>query len=254
MRRVARLHRLAVGDGFAHLPALPEPASTAFPRAAPSPPRALAPEPAERAGQARWSLDAWAHLRGGNPPGLAAGGSLGGSQAGARLRYRLGRPGAGLALTARIAAAARGSGAEAAVGAEWQPSPAVPLRLTLERRQRIGRDGRSAFAVGAHGGVSGLPVAAGFRLDAYGQAGAVGLASRDLYADGGARLTRPVAKGVHAGVGAWGAAQPGVARADLGPSLSIRAGPAVLALDWRLRVAGNARPGSGPALTVATGF
>jgi hypothetical protein len=130
------------------------------------------------------------------------------------------------------------------------------LRIAAERRQAVGGAGRSAFALLAHGGVSDLPVAAGFRLDAYGQAGVVGARSRDLFADGAARLTLPLdgKKRLALGAGAWAAAQPGVSRVDVGPSATLRLPGASLSLDWRVRVAGNAGPASGPALTVATGF
>jgi hypothetical protein len=64
--------------------------------------------------------------------------------------------------------------------------------------------------------------------------------------------------GVRLGPGAWAAAQPGLARVDLGPQASFRlplAGRNVtVAADWRQRLAGNARPGSGPTLTLATDF
>ena len=142
------------------------------------------------------------------------------------------------------------------MGVEWQPSPAIPVRLVAERRQAIGPEGRSAFGLGAHGGVAEVPVAAGFRLDAYGQAGVVGLRSRDAYVDGAARLSRPLGRRLSVGVGAWGAAQPGVSRLDVGPSVSLALpeARARLTLDWRVLARGEARPGSGPALTLSTGF
>jgi hypothetical protein len=141
---------------------------------------------------------------------------------------------------------------------EWQPVAKLPLRLAAERRQRLGREGRSAFALGAHGGLSEVRLPGNLRLDAYGQAGAVGLRARDLFADGAIRIAAPLdaAGAVRVGAGAWGAAQPGAARLDLGPSLSLRLPPAraTLALDWRFRAAGRARPGSGPAITLSTDF
>ena len=58
--------------------------------------------------------------------------------------------------------------------------------------------------------------------------------------------------------GVWSGGQTGAARLDLGPRASLRVatGPATsrLALDWRFRVAGNARPASGPTLTISAGF
>jgi hypothetical protein len=139
---------------------------------------------------------------------------------------------------------------------EWRPVGQVPLSITAERRQALGSEGRSGFALGAHGGVGQMPVAAGFRLDAYGQAGVVGLRSRDLYVDAAARLSRPLGSRLSLGVGAWGAAQPGVSRLDVGPSatLALQEAKARLTLDWRVRALGQARPGSGPTLTLSTGF
>ncbi len=60
------------------------------------------------------------------------------------------------------------------------------------------------------------------------------------------------------GGGVWGAAQPGAARLDAGPSVVLRAPVAghvmAVALDWRERLVGDAKPGSGIALTIATDF
>jgi hypothetical protein len=202
----------------------------------------------------RWTASAWLHGRSGEAAALAPGGSLGGSQAGARLRYRLSPA---LLLTGRVSAPLRRpAGAEAAIGVEWQPLASVPLRLLGERRQKLGRDGRSAFAVTLHGGVGELPLPAGFRLDAYGQAGVLGARSQDLFADASARAARPIGGGISLGAGVWAAAQPGAARLDAGPSVVLRLPKlgASLSADWRFRAAGHARPGSGPALTLMTDF
>ena len=213
-------------------------------------PMAMSPAPAP----SRWSLSAWAFAREGGGSALAPGGMLGGSQAGARVRYRVSPA---LSFSARLSSPRRMAGAEAAVGIEWRPSARLPLRFLAERRQKLGPEGRSAFALTAYGGVSDAPLGR-FRLDAYGQAGVVGANSRDLFADGAARLSLPLGDRVKIGAGAWGAAQPSAARLDLGPSASMRlpTGDAnvSVSLDWRLRVAGDARPGSGPALTVTTEF
>jgi hypothetical protein len=155
------------------------------------------------------SADAWMLVRSGDGAGtLAAGdGLLGGSQVGTRILYRLaGEASAPLSLSARLSSPMRRNGAEAAVGVEWQPVAGVPVRVLAERRQRVAGTGRSAFAVLAHGGLSDLPVAAGFRLDAYAQAGVVGARRRDLFADGGATLVRslgPAPDGPALGIGAW---------------------------------------------------
>lgn len=230
------------------------------PRAAPAgfagerhPRMFLAPAPMAPS-RFRWTASAWVHSRGGDAPALAPGGLLGGSQAGAGIAYQISPA---VLLTARASAPLRRTaGAEAAVGVEWKPLPAVPLRLLAERREAVGRDGRSAFSVTLHGGVGDVPLPGGFRLDAYGQAGAVGARSRELFAELSGRAARPVGAGVSVGAGAWAAAQPGAARFDIGPSATLRLPKlhASLSADWRFRVAGGASPGSGPALTLWKDF
>ena len=60
------------------------------------------------------------------------------------------------------------------------------------------------------------------------------------------------------GGGAWGGAQQGAARLDIGPSLTVDlrlgAAPARIEADYRWRVAGNAEPGNGGVVTLSTGF
>jgi hypothetical protein len=204
----------------------------------------------------RWSISAWALVRSGGERQLATGGVLGGSQAGMRATYRLRD---GLAVSGRAYAPIdEPEGAELAFGIEWQPLRTVPVRVLAERRQAIGREGRSAFALLAYGGVGDQPLIGPVTLDAYAQAGVVGARSRDGFIDGAVRLGAPVAGGLSAGVGAWGAAQPGVSRFDVGPQVSYRLpvpGATMRAsAEWRFRVGGDARPGSGPALTLSTDF
>lgn len=95
-------------------------------------------------------------------------------------------------------------------------------------------------------------------IDAYAQAGVVGIRSRDGFVDGAVRLGIPIGDRIRLGVGGWGALQPGASRADFGPQASYRlstlGGTARISAEWRMRVAGDARPGSGPALTLATDF
>jgi hypothetical protein len=57
------------------------------------------------------------------------------------------------------------------------------------------------------------------------------------------------------GLGVWGGAQPGLYRLDAGPRVTMRVrGNLRVHADWRQRLVGNARPGSGPALTLAGDF
>ena len=185
---------------------------------------------------------------------LASGGTLGASQAGARLFYN---------FTPAIAAVLRSSsevnrrGGEFAAGIRAHPLRAVPVWITAERRQRLGRygGGRNAFALFAESGLYDQPLLWGFMLDGYAQAGVVGMSSRDLFADGGATLTRPLFREFSGGFGVWGGVQPGLYRVDAGPRLSMKVRRNVrVHVDWRQRLAGNAQPGSGPVLTLAGNF
>lgn len=83
----------------------------------------------------------------------------------------------------------------------------------------------------------------------------VGLKSRDLFVDGALAITRPVYKNISAGFGVWGGAQPGLYRVDAGPRISMQVRKNVrVHFDYRQRLAGNAQPGSGPAITLAADF
>ena len=150
----------------------------------------------------------------------------------------------------------RTSQAEVAAGIDWQPSARLPVHIVAERRQNVGGAGRSAFALTAYGGVSGrLP--AGLRGEAYVQAGVVGTRSRDLFVDVSARVSAPLGP-VEIGGSVWGAAQPGASRLDAGPHISyrlpVRDANIRVQADWRFRIAGDAAPGSGPALTIGMDF
>lgn len=221
-------------------------------------PRAQSPAELIRAipGIDRLSMSAWTMMR--RDPGaqsLATNGQLGGSQAGARLLWRIDRR---LGVSVRSSAPIGGvqRTAELAAGLRYQPFVNVPVAFTAERRQSFGRDrGRSAFAVFAEGGVYDRPVAARFSLDAYLQAGVVGIRDHAAFIDGSATLTRPIWGPLSGGVGIWGGAQPGLARFDAGPRLSWRIGRTMRAhVDYRQRLAGQAAPGSGPVLTLAGNF
>lgn len=203
----------------------------------------------------RLQLSAWALLR--NEPGpqaLASGGSLGGSQAGARLTYHVNR---WLAASLRTSSPVnQASGGEVALGVRMAPLRSIPVALTLERRQAIGQyGGRSAFAALVEGGLYQRPIGWGFDLDGYAQAGIVGINSRDLFADGGFTLSRPLVGDFSGGFGMWGGVQPDLYRLDAGPRVSMRMRNGMrVHLDWRQRLTGNAAPGSGPAVTVAADF
>jgi hypothetical protein len=213
----------------------------------------------ERSRIDRWQLATWALLRSqqtgiAGSRSLATGGQLGASQAGARLLYNVNRQ---IALSARTSSEVGRRGGEVAAGVRVQPFAHLPLWLTAERRQAIGRygGGRSAFALFAEGGLYGMPLPWRFTLDSYLQGGVVGARSRDLFIDGGLAVTRPVFNRFSAGFGVWGGAQPGLYRVDAGPRITMRLRSNLkVHLDWRQRLKGNARPGSGPALTLSGDF
>ena len=190
--------------------------------------------------------------------GAAPVSQLGGAQAGVRLSYALDAA-RRLALTARVSTPLQGPGRELGLGVAWRPTRAP---VTLIAEQRVSLDGeRGGPALFAVAGLNPTPVAAGFRVEAYGEAGAVKRDRILMFADGAARLAHPLNKGplrLDFGVGAWGGAQTGATRLDIGPSLGASLPVAHrslrLTLDWRERVAGGAKPGSGPALTLGTDF
>jgi hypothetical protein len=131
------------------------------------------------------------------------------------------------------------------------------VSITAERRQAIGQfsTGRSAFALFAEGGLYQQPLGWDLFLDGYAQGGVVGIRSRDLFADGGLAVSRPVWGRFSAGLGVWGGYQPGLYRVDAGPRISVRVRSNVnVHLDWRQRLAGTAEPGSGPAVTLGANF
>ncbi|MBC2776410.1 hypothetical protein [Parasphingopyxis marina] len=212
-----------------------------------------------------WRVAFWGQWRSGSGPrALAEGGELGGSQAGVRVQYSLGRT-----RRTEIAAIARASrplegadGGEAAIGLALRPSPDIPLEILAERRIAIERGGRNAWSLGAAAGLYRRPLPFGLEFDGYAQAGIVGLDRRDLFVDANAAVTRPIRVAPHTtlsiGGAAWAAAQPGASRVDIGPEAVLRLpaaeGNVRLSLSWRERVAGSASPGSGPALTLGADF
>jgi hypothetical protein len=249
--RPSAFERLPVSEAIATVPAdpilpmpLPAPVQLTFNRS-----------------PSRWSASTWLTVRPGSGISAAPGGQIGGSQGGVRIAYTLDARGR-VALFGRVVTPLSGRGREASVGAEWQPRRA-PVRIVAEQRFEIDGGGpgwRPGRGLGL-GLVAGgeLAVPAGFRLETYGQAGAIRRDRIEPYADGAARATRRLpGTPISIGAGAWGAAQRGAARLDIGPSATVAVpvgGQRIrLWLDWRQRVAGDARPGSGVALTLGSDF
>lgn len=212
-------------------------------------------------------------MRGGDSaPALAAGtAAYGGSQAGAVLRYAL-RPSSRFQPQAYV----RVSGAlggkvrqnEAALGLMARPLGRVPLALLGEMRvQDQGGPVRTRPVVMA---VTLLPpqrLPIGFEAEAYAQGGWAGGRDATAFFDLATTVQRRVAAPLQdvsltAGGGVWSGGQRGAARLDLGPRIELRTmlGPQArrigvrVGVDWRFRIAGDAEPGSGPALTIAAGF
>ncbi|WP_431561647.1 hypothetical protein [Sphingopyxis sp.] len=211
-----------------------------------------------------WSLGSWLYLRegSGNASETIGGASqLGGSQAGLRLAYGFGDAGRIRAYGRATIAVQRPQQRELAFGLAFAPLAHLPVDLAIEQRVAAGKEGRTALAIMASGGVSDVALPAGFRLDAYAQAGVVGTRRRDGFADAAIIVDRRLGSeetSLRLGALAAGAMQPGAARVDVGPRLTLRL-PDVgegsrIALDWRQRVAGDARPASGLALTLASDF
>ncbi|MCJ2187948.1 hypothetical protein [Novosphingobium beihaiensis] len=189
----------------------------------------------------------------------------GASQLGAVLRYRL-RP----ASRHRPAVYLRGTAAlgmvretSAALGLSARPLPALPVTVAVEGRL-AGEDHPSVQpAVLAYTELPPMALPLGLRAESYLQAGYVGGDFATAFADGQLRIDESVLRlgrgDLRLGGGIWAGAQKGAARFDAGPSasLSIPLGRRVfsrVALDWRFRAAGNAAPGSGPAVTLSAGF
>lgn len=222
----------------------------------------------------RWSISAYTLSRGaGTGDALAASPVLGAGQSGAAFTYTFDplarRP---LSAIARITAAAGRDGAidnetaEAALGLRVQPLAGLPVAIDLERRIALGYYGRNAWAARVSGGTATSARALGHTLqfEAYGEAGLVDFRSSDIYGGFQGRAATPFFStgrmSIDAGAGMWAASQRSfgttVSRFDVGPSMRLGMHPWTFSaqLDYRLRTAGNARPASGPALTIAGQF
>lgn len=265
-------HNLLLAAGLSHME-LP-PFLLAYLQGAPVPPGVPAAAPllvgASKSSAAlavsRWSADGWLLLRQDTTASFASDRpSYGRSQAGAVVRYAL-APASGHRPQAYVRASTALSGArerELAAGFSARPLAGMPVRLAAEARVSDTRDGTAlrpaVYAVSEFPPVE-LPL--GTRSEAYLQAGYVGGRFATAFVDGQGRIERPLARWgeaeLVAGAGAWGGAQKGSARLDIGPTaaLAFRLGDARgrLAADYRFRVAGGAEPSSGPAVTISAGF
>jgi hypothetical protein len=193
---------------------------------------------------------------------LAATPQYGGGQSGIIAAYRLTSGSApDIALLGRVSAAHGGSRSyEFAAGARIKPLKSVPVSLSIERRFRPNvLDVTALYAAGSKEDIH-LPIKLSAR--GYAQAGIILGPQKDQFYDAGIRIDRPLMKALggqlHLGVGSWAGGQRGAGRIDIGPALrtEVKLGniPLHLTADWRFRVAGNAAPGNGPAITLSAGF
>jgi len=219
--------------------------------------------------QRGWHVDAWYAWRPGSGlPRVAAGAApalaYGGTQGGILLRADLGtseyRPQAYLRA---IHAPARPAQGDVALGIGGRPIPGVPVRLQGEARvTRIAGETSVRPAVAAIAELAPVALPLGFSAETYGQAGWVGGRYATPFVDGQLRVERALASAgsarVQVGAGAWGGAQKFAGRLDVGPTASVAldlGGTASrIAVDYRIRVLGNARPENGVAVTLSTGF
>ena len=217
----------------------------------------------------RLSGDAWFALRGRSAPGATEGispPSYGGSQAGVVLRYALDpaskwQP----TLFSRMVTTLRSAReSDVAAGLSVRPISAAPIALHAEARISDRASGTTIRpAAFLAGGINALPIAnTGGLARGYVQAGYVGGADATFFADGSLVIERPLLGEerfeVLAGTGAWGGAQRGAERLDLGPSVAMRFPigdrTALIEAQYRFRLAGNAEPSNQPAITLSVGF
>lgn len=221
----------------------------------------------------RWSADGWLLLRGGDQaPGLVAGAaSYGGSQAGAILRYGFApasalHPQAYVRVSGAVSSRLRQN--EGALGLMVRPLRRLPIALLGEVRV-LTQPGltRTRPVVMAVTQLPPLRLPLRIEAEAYAQGGWAGGRDATGFYDLSATFQRRVARPlpgvqINAGGGVWSGGQRSITRLDVGPRIEMRGmvGPPSrrigvrVGVDWRFRVAGAARPGSGPALTVAAGF
>jgi hypothetical protein len=214
----------------------------------------------------QWSISGWLLARSAeSQSGFATNGSLGGSQIGVRLQRKLlqSADGTSLSLNFRVSAPLSTKiGAEGAIGVSIRTATKQPIDFIVERRIPFGKDGRSDFAAIVATGFDDVPIGRGLLASAYGQSGIVGFSQPDFFVNGAARLEHDLIPKsrlkIRLGAGVWGAAQPGLSRLDVGPLVSVRFPIAKtnmrVSAEWRQRIAGNADPASGPALTIGTDF
>lgn len=228
-------------------------ASSLSPGPWPQPPPATEPQSPRRLQV--YAYHFWRSGGGSIPLGT---GRYGGGQSGVIATYRVAPD---VSLLARVAVAHDDvREREVAAGVRWAPLQTQELMLTAEHRLR--NAGSHSVAVYVAGGKSTVPLPLDFKLDTYGQLGFVSGRGGGAFFDAQARVEHEVITiepiKLRAGGGVWAGGQKAVARLDVGPTISgnIDLGETSIRLDadWRFRIAGDARPANGPAITLSTSF
>ncbi len=212
-----------------------------------------------------WSLFGWFVFRPSQNFGNGAvNGQLSGSQYGVRLQHKLIRISKIVNLNANLRTSAPldfADGKEAAIGLALKFSGKIPLDIILERRFPIGT-GTPAFAAIAATGMNDVPITHSLLLSGYLQTGLVAATKAEPFIDGSMTIEREIHSrnsiSLRVGAGLWGAGQFGASRLDMGPIIAARfpigKGAVRVSAEWRQRVAGNAQPASGPAVSISTDF
>jgi hypothetical protein len=210
--------------------------------------------------EARLTGAGWMFFRS-KSDGVSSGGAptLGGSQIGLRLNHTVLRLndisiGGTVRASAPLGAVV---GKEVSAGLTINPGRLPGLRLFLERRIPIDDGGRPAWSALASYGHETTIGQVNLKARIYAEAGAVQSRQTNPFAYARLELAKPVSKHLEIGVETVADAQRDAYRLDIGPVIALRefSDPnIVISAAWRLRASGNARPKSGPAITVSTSF
>ena len=210
----------------------------------------------------RLSGDIWLFSR--SSGGASSTPILGGGQAGGRLKYSIPSPASPLRLSAsaRLARPLRGQGLEVSPVLSIAAGQDIPIEMIIERRIRPEKGAKDQWGLLIASGISPKQIRPGISVEGFAQAGVVGTRKPIPFAQIGLGLHQSIYDGTglqaKVGAGFWADGQGKVGRIDIGPELAAVAkiGKQSLRLSaqWRIKVAGNAKPGSGPALSVATSF
>lgn len=225
--------------------------------------REFFPQPPSKTQPSSFTLYGYSFFRTRSPKnGVSSIGQYGGSQSGFVAALSMHRPREGeseptTALQIRGAIAHdTPDERELAAGLRWMPTRRIPVSLIFERRFRNRQT--DAFAAYLAGGKSfGLPRQSNF--ESYFQAGLLSGKQGGPFFDLTARVDRKLGVTPFVpGIGIWGGGQTGLFRIDTGPTVKsdfkIADAQFRIIADWRIRIAGDAAPASGPAVTLSTSF